>query len=78
MVNVCAGVVYAMLVWLGRSQTAAGTIRTGLRAEAAKITVIVLQLWLVLTSYPDIVPGAFIAAFVCTVLVAQAAILIRD
>jgi F0F1-type ATP synthase assembly protein I len=78
MVNVCAGVVYAMLVWLGRPKTAAGAIRTMLRAEAAKIMVIVLQLWLVLTSYPDIVPGAFIAAFVCTVLVAQAAILIRD
>lgn len=77
-VNISAGVVFAMLVRLGRPATAAATVRTMIRADAAKITVIVLQLWLVLTSYPDIVPAAFIAAFVLTVFVAQAAILIRD
>jgi ATP synthase protein I len=77
-VNVSAGVVYAMLVRLGRSETAAATIRTVLRAEAAKIAVIVLQLWLILTTYREVVHGAFIAAFVVTVLVSQAAILIRD
>ena len=77
-VNVSAGGVFALLVRLGRPGTAAATVRTMIRADAAKITVIVLQLWLVMTHYPDIVPGAFIAAFVLTVLVAQAAILIRD
>ena len=77
-VNVSAGVVYAMLVRLGRPVTAAAIIRTMLRAEAAKIAVIVLQLWLILTTYREVVHGAFIAAFVVTVLVSQAAILIRD
>ena len=77
-VNVFAGVVFATLVRFGGEQTAAATVRTMIRADAAKITVIVLQLGLVLTNYPDIVAGAFIAAFVITVLVAQAAILIRD
>lgn len=77
-VNVCAGVVYAMLVRFGGAQTAGATVRTMIRAEAAKIAVIVVLLGLTLTGYRDIVPGAFIAAFVCTVLVSQAAILIRD
>ena len=77
-VNVTAGIVFAMLVRLGRPQTAAATIRTMLRAEVAKIAVIVLQLWLVLTTYREVVHGAFFAAFVVTVLVSQAAILIRD
>ena len=77
-VNVSAGVVYATLVRFGGAETAAATVRAALRAEAAKIAVIVLQLGLVLTSYRDIVHGAFIAAFVCTVVVSQAAILIRD
>jgi len=70
-----------MLVRLGGAsgaQTAAATVRTMLRAEAAKIAVIVVLLGLALTGYRDMVPGAFIAAFVCTVLVSQAAILIRD
>jgi len=77
-VNVSAGVVSAMLVRLGRPETAAATLRTTLRAEAAKIALIVLQLWLVLTTYREVVHGAFFAAFVVTVLVSQAAILIRD
>jgi F0F1-type ATP synthase assembly protein I len=77
-VNVSAGIVFAVLVRLGRPETAAATIRTMLRAEMAKIAVIVLLLWLVLTTYRDVVYGAFFAAFVVTVLVSQAAILIRD
>jgi F0F1-type ATP synthase assembly protein I len=77
-VNVSAGVVFAMLVRLGRPETAAGTLRTMLRAEAAKIAVILLQLSLVLTTYREVVHGAFFAAFVVTVFVSQAAILIRD
>jgi len=78
MVNVCAGIVFALLVRVGSPQTAAATVRTMLRAEAAKIAVIVLLLWLVLTGYREMVHGAFIAAFVLTVIVSQAAILIRD
>ena len=77
-VNVSAGIVFAMLVRLGRPETAAATIRTVLRAESAKIADIVLQLWLVLTSYREVVHEAFFAAFVVTLLVSQAAILIRD
>lgn len=78
LVNVAAGVVFAMLVNIGRPTTAAGTLRTMIRAEAAKITVIVLALWLVLSGYREVVHAAFFAAFIATVLVSQAAILIRD
>jgi ATP synthase protein I len=77
-VNVSAGVVFAMLVWLGRRAGFGATMRTMIRAEVAKVTIIVLQLWLVLSSYQEVVHGAFFAAFVATLLVSQAAILIRD
>ena len=76
--NITAGIVFAMLVGVGRATTATATLRTMLRAEAAKITLIVLQLGLVLSGYRDVVPGAFFAAFIATLLVSQAAILIRD
>lgn len=76
-INVSAGVVFAMLA-RASSPTVAGTLRTVLRAQAAKITVIVLQLGLTLTMYKDVVHGAFFGAFVATLLVTQAAILIRD
>ncbi len=78
LVNVSAGVVFAMLVGLGRAATGTGTLRAMIRAEAAKIMVIVLQLWFVLSDYRDVVLGAFFAAFVATLLVSQAAILIRN
>lgn len=77
-VNITAGVVYAVVVGLRRAPTAGDTVRTMIRAEAAKITLIVLQLWLVLTTYRDVVPAALFAAFVVTVLVWTAAIVIRD
>ena len=53
-------------------------MRTMLRAEAGKIIAIVLQLWLVLTTYGEVVHAAFFSAFVVTVLVSQAAILVQD
>lgn len=77
-VNIAAGIVFAMLVRLGRPKTAAATVHTMIRAEAAKITLIVLQLWLVLTTYRDVVPAALLAAFVVTVAVSTAAIVLRD
>jgi ATP synthase protein I len=78
LVNITAGVVYAVVVGLRRAPTAGDTVRTMIRAEAAKITLIVLQLWLVLTTYRDVVPAALLAAFVVTVLVWTAAIVLRD
>ena len=77
-VNIAAGVVFAFLIALNPSATAAGTVRTMLRAETGKITVIVLQLWMVLSNYRDVVHAAFFSAFVVTVLVSQAAILVQD
>jgi ATP synthase protein I len=77
-VNIAAGAVFAFLIALNPSTTATGTVRAMLRAEAGKITVIVLQLWLVLTTYHDVVHAAFFSAFVVTVLVSQAAILVQD
>ena len=76
LVNVTAGVVYAVIVGLG-GRTPGDTVRTMVRAEAAKITLIVLQLWLVLTTYRDVVHAAVLAAFVVTVMVWTAAIVIR-
>jgi F0F1-type ATP synthase assembly protein I len=75
LVNVSAGVVFAMLVNIGRPATAAGTLRTMLRAEAAKVIVIVLQIWVLIGTYRQMVYAAFFAAFVVTVLVSPAAAL---
>ena len=78
LVNISAGVVYAVIVFLGRSRTAAGTMATVFRAEAGKILVIIVELWLLLTTYGDVVVGAFFAAFLVTVLLFRVALFVRD
>ena len=77
-VNISACVVFALVVAVSRPSSAGATVATLFRAEAGKILVIVLQLWLVLTSYKDIVLAAFFAAFVITVLLFRMALFVRD
>ena len=77
-VNATAAVVFAFVGRLGDISSPGVALRTMIRAEAAKIAVIVFQLWLVLTTYGDVVQASFFSAFVVTVFVAQAASLIRD
>ena len=72
------GAAYAFVVGLADPASAGGTLVTVFRAEAVKIVLIVVQLWLVLTMYQDVVHAVFFAAFVVTVLVTQAAVLIRN
>ena len=77
-VNIAAGWVYGWRVAQGQGGTAGEALRTMLRAEAFKILLVVVGLWLVLSNYRDIVHVAFFAAFVVTVGVFAAAIAVRD
>jgi F0F1-type ATP synthase assembly protein I len=77
-INITAGWVYAMLISRGRSRTAVDTLRTLVRAEAAKIALIVLQLWLVFAHYREMAPLVFIASFVVAVLMYPLVLLVRE
>ena len=81
-VNLAAGVVYAFLLGVGLGATqvpdAGVTLLAMLRAEGAKILVIIGGLWFVLTAYRDIVPAAFFTAFVVTVIVFSMAFFVRE
>ena len=77
-VNVAAGLAYGWMVSRRKAGTAGEALRTLFRAEAVKVTAIVLLLWLVLTSYRGIVYPAFFGSFVVTVLIFAAAIAVRD
>ena len=76
-VNVAAVVVFAVVYTLSRPVSAGGTVAALFRAEALKILVIVGQLWLVLANYKEVVPIAFFATFVITVLLFRIALLDR-
>jgi F0F1-type ATP synthase assembly protein I len=70
--------VYAALTGRNKVRSAGETLRVLIRAETAKIAVIVLQLWAVLTAYEAVVPGVFIGAFIVAVLIYPVALLVRD
>lgn len=82
LVNVAGGVAYAWLLGVGsgaqRFHDAGSALAAMFRAEAGKVVVIVGGLWLALTSYGDMVPGAFFTAFVVTVIVFSMAFFVRD
>ena len=78
MIIVIAGFVYAILISGRRAKSAGETLRTLVKAEAGKIALIVLQLWLVLTTYHDVVVTVFFAVFFIAVLVFPMALLVRD
>lgn len=78
LVNVMAGLVYATMVADGRIRSAGETLRTLVRAESSKIILIVLQLWLVLKLYDDVVVTAFFSSFVISVMVFPLALLVRE
>jgi len=77
-INLSAGVVYAFVLAAAPGKTAGATMVAMFRAEAAKILVIIGQLWLVLATYKDAVLPALLAAFVVTVLLFRVALFVRD
>ncbi|MEP7180807.1 MAG: ATP synthase subunit I [Betaproteobacteria bacterium] len=81
-VNLSAGVVFAFVLQVslgdGLPRGAGPPLIAMFRAEAAKVMAILGQLWLVLSTYKDIVPAAFFTAFVATVIVFSMAFFVRD
>jgi ATP synthase protein I len=82
LVNLSAGVVFAFTLQLslgdGTPRGVGPPLLAMFRAEAAKVVMILAQLWLVLSTYRDLVPAAFFTAFIVTVIVFSMAIFVRD
>jgi ATP synthase protein I len=78
LISVTAGLVAALVASMGGGKSAAGVVMGALRAEAVKIGLAVLLLWLVLVNYADAVVGALIATFVVTLLIFAMAFFVRD
>lgn len=73
-----AGSMYGWMVSRGRARSAAEALRTMFRAEALKILLIIVLLWLALANYRSIVHGVFLGSFVVAVAVFAAGIAVRD
>lgn len=77
-VSICAGLVSAVVAARGKAQSAGEVLFGALRAEAVKIGLIVLLLWLVLAAYDNVVPPALFGSFLITVLIFTMAFFVRE
>jgi len=78
LINVAAGVVFGWVATHSRKRTAAEAMLALVRAEAAKVVLIVVQLWVVLVNYKQLVLAPFFGTFILTVIFFSMAIFIRD
>ena len=78
LVSFLAGVAFAAMASRARADSAVGVISGALRAEAIKIIVIVLLLWLVMTVYKSVVTVAFFGAFIAATVVFSGAAFVRE
>jgi ATP synthase protein I len=77
-VSLGAGGAAAVVASMGRAQSAGGVLIGALRAEAVKIGLIVILLWLVLEAYDELVVLAFFGSFFATILIFAMAFFVRD
>jgi len=77
-VSVFSGLAAAGVASLGRADSAGEVLLFALGAEAVKIGLIVILLWLVLATYQDAVVLAVVATFAVTVLIFAMAFFIRE
>jgi ATP synthase protein I len=78
LVSIIAGVAFAMVMQSSNIQSADGTVVAALRAEATKIGLAVILLWLVPALYKDVVLIVFIGSFIVSILVFSMAFFVRD
>jgi ATP synthase protein I len=77
-VALTGGLVFMLLTPQRAAATPWDSLGAALRAEGAKVVVIVIQLWLVMTSYKQVVFGAFIGTFTVAVIIFSMAIFVRN
>lgn len=78
LVNVVAGAVFGWVATHGAKKTAGEAMLVVFRAEGIKVALIVMQLWLVLAHYKQIVLAAFFGTFILTVILFSMAIFVRN
>ena len=78
LVSITAGLASALVASMGDAKSAGGVVLGALRAEAVKLGLAVVLLWLVLVNYGEAVVGAVIATFVVTLLIFAMAFFVRE
>ena len=78
LISICAGLTAAFVASRTRAESAGGVLAGALAAEAVKIVLAVLLLWIVLANYGDAMAGVLVGSFVVTMLIFAMAFFVRD
>ena len=78
-IGIAAGLAFAVVVARLKSRSAGEVLLVALGAEAFKVALIVLLLWLVFATYPEVVAPGLIGSFIASILIFGMALLfVRD
>lgn len=77
-VSVVSGLGFAAVIQMSRDKSAGGTLVTALQAESVKIGLAGLLLWMVLTTYKDVVVPVCVGSFIVSILIFSMAFFVRD
>ncbi len=77
-ISIISAAAFSAIISRYAGATAGGVLITAIKAEAVKIVVMVILLWLVLTLYTNVVAVGFIGTFALTVLVFGMALFVAD
>jgi ATP synthase protein I len=78
LINITAGAVFGWVATRSRKRTAGEALIAMMRAEAGKLALIVVQLWLVLVNYKQLALASFFSTFILTIAFFSMAFFVRD
>lgn len=78
LVSIIAGLAAAWIAARGSGNSAGGILAGALRAEAVKVGLVVLLLWLVLANYAEAIVVVVTGSFVVTMLIYSMAFFVRE
>jgi ATP synthase protein I len=78
LISIVAGLVFALLTGGNKVRSAGEVLLVALKAEAAKLFLAILLLWLVLTVYQEVVIVGLVGSFVVSILIFSMALFAGD
>ena len=78
LISLVAGLAFVLLAATSKGRSAGEVLLTAFRAEAAKLALIIILLWLVLANYREVVIIGLIGSFAASILIFSMALFVRD
>ena len=77
-IGIIAGLAFVALAARSRPSSAGEALYAALRAEAVKVVLMIVLLWIVLATYRNVVAVGLIGTFIATVLIFTIAVWVRE